>query len=1145
MSSPFWKYFLTMIILYSLYKIGSTLFSNKRELHFWVPWVVWLFLVHLFVVCGIYATMPEWRQMVVPIWSPSGVVLFFHIISLLIYPIVLTLICRTFWLSVLRKVFSNWEEKDMRISVLVEASIGFLIFSVWLLVLGSIGYYTLNWLIVILALMSIWGWNGWKKTYNDIFTKKAIFENHVSWEWFMALVAPRLLSAEFSFFILSLMMSVAMISIIRPMPIWWDDLGVYMNFPKIMALTGELLPGAGMYTWQLITWTWFLIGYNASQAFFINQLWSLLAIIAITLWLSFLFEQKSKKSILALPLILATVYYVMPMTVFHHTKDMKLDPALLFVSISGFMAFFGLIFKDIVKSKEQYKYIVLVWLILWFAFSIKVTTLMLVLSIFWLYAYRTLSFWWYLGFFFVFLSIFTGANLWSIMNVWMPSDKWLLHIISWFLALLWLWSFIICGIKDRKRLTEFVVGSFILLISFFIWLSPWIIKNTTEVKPWNSHTVDTKTVVLQSLLSWSGAWFLPDFSKIMSAEDYDRRTNIIKNTNISSDWQSNNEDFWRYFWYEDWINNYIRLPINLTFQKNQSWEFTSITYIFLALIPVLFLFARWRFPWVYWSIISIALFVLFAYAFLWPSKWSDGSEKYPINWILKNTYSDISNEELKSGISINEAVSVFVKKPILEWLNSIKLWEPITETLSLKWFSKNPLLYGYILILILNIAFIAVIHFLTKNEEEDRNFREMVVVLNVYWFLFLISAFGIVWYGIFVYFIFFALIWLLASRFYQYNSQDTKNENLFAIKVTLSALLFTFIAIYFVRTALPHAWTNLKSAWFNEYKYNVLDQESTLFTYRSDYLIPIATMNLKDTLSLTGVITEIKTPKLKEILTEASKDRSLFLEVVSQIIPQAQKSKDSTLKKDGAYMANYIYNKVLYPKKEDANLGGIYRIGTFMTYLINKNNSRYYDDSLIFWFDGYFYEESPEKTIEKMKKLWFKFLLIDLNAATIDRDPRRVLTQRYEHLLLTMRAKNLKLVNTDNICLQFALDEYNSWKLQSNEEFMDIAGTNYESYRKNWSGEISAIGRWQKQKNCYNAMLKSISQDNWASKYTYLAGIKDAIEKNNANNNPELLSRIMMSYAGQSFFALYEITDTPIEPNGTKAISTQSGRTIQ
>ena len=124
-------------------------------------------------------------------------------------------------------------------------------------------------------------------------------------------------------------------------------------------------------------------------------------------------------------------------------------------------------------------------------------------------------------------------------------------------------------------------------------------------------------------------------------------------------------------------------------------------------------------------------------------------------------------------------------------------------------------------------------------------------------------------------------------------------------------------------------------------------------------------------------------------------------------------------------MADYVYNTVLYPTKEQENTGGIYRIGTFMTYLINKNLTRYFDDSLIFGFDGYFYdEESPEKTIEKMKTLGFKFLLIDLNAATIDKDPRRALTKRYENLLLTMRAKNLNLVNTDNLCLEFALDEY-------------------------------------------------------------------------------------------------------------------------
>lgn len=45
-----------------------------------------------------------------------------------------------------------------------------------------------------------------------------------------------------------------------------------MNFPKIMAQTGEYLLGAGTYTWQLITGTGFLFENNAAQAFFINQM---------------------------------------------------------------------------------------------------------------------------------------------------------------------------------------------------------------------------------------------------------------------------------------------------------------------------------------------------------------------------------------------------------------------------------------------------------------------------------------------------------------------------------------------------------------------------------------------------------------------------------------------------------------------------------------------------------------------------------------------------------------------------------------------------------------------------------------------------------------------------------------------------------
>ena len=40
-----------------------------------------------------------------------------------------------------------------------------------------------------------------------------------------------------------------------------------------------------------------------------------------------------------------------------------------------------------------------------------------------------------------------------------------------------------------------------------------------------------------------------------------------------------------------------------------------------------------------------------------------------------------------------------------------------------------------------------------------------------------------------------------------------------------------------------------------------------------------------------------------------------------------------------------------------------------MTYLINENGTRYLDDSLVFEFGTFFYDPSPEATIDRMKKI--------------------------------------------------------------------------------------------------------------------------------------------------------------------------------
>lgn len=163
------------------------------------------------------------------------------------------------------------------------------------------------------------------------------------------------------------------------MPIGWDDLGAYMNFPKIMALTGEYILGAGMYPWQMITGTGYFFSYTASQAFYINQLGGILAVIALTCALSLIFEIKNRKFLISLPIILATVFYAMPMNIFQQAKDMKLDPALLFMSIAAFMALYAA-WREKSDYRKNISYTLLAGVLVGFVFTVKFTSLMLILA---------------------------------------------------------------------------------------------------------------------------------------------------------------------------------------------------------------------------------------------------------------------------------------------------------------------------------------------------------------------------------------------------------------------------------------------------------------------------------------------------------------------------------------------------------------------------------------------------------------------------------------------------------------------------------------------------------------------------------------------------------------------------------------------
>lgn len=128
--------------------------------------------------------------------------------------------------------------------------------------------------------------------------------------------------------------------------------------------------------------------------------------------------------------------------------------------------------------------------------------------------------------------------------------------------------------------------------------------------------------------------------------------------------------------------------------------------------------------------------------------------------------------------------------------------------------------------------------------------------------------------------------------------------------------------------------------------------------------------------------------------------------------------------------------------------------------------------------------------------MWLWYFLVDLNAATIDKDPRRDLTRRYETLLKTFTSEKLELVQTDSICLMLALEQYKESDKSEKalNDYLYLAWVNYESYLPNGS----IVWRRSKLWGCYDTVVwlinwKKITNDN----YSYLIWLVNEI------NNPK------------------------------------------
>jgi len=1008
-------YFLIIWVIYGVYKLIQVTISSKK-VSFTPFSILNYFLIHLLVLCIIFFSLNDWA---IGWWF----ILFFKILSYSFFPALIIFISTAFWKKIISlSNLSIFQDKKNNILSFVASvwiwffSFLFLLDTIWIL-----GFYNLYAVFLILILFWILSYKQILELFDSCFSYNIEFD-------FEEGNYMKLISTEIFFIVSTLILSVSLINIVRPFPIWWDDLWAYMNYPHLMAEAWSILSLGWMQAWQTFTGIGYMLN-STTQAFFFNIVWWFLSFISIVL-ITWDLLKSQKKTFLNIPLLVWTIFISMPMIVFQQAKDMKLDAWLFFVSIiSLYLLFKYYLIKESpskpliqqIKSHipsplrrglgwgllnlEKIIIFLLIWILAWFAFTIKFTSLLLISWLIWIISFTRLWLSWFLAYLSFYFAIFTKLNLWKHMHVVFNPDKIsnFENIFSLLALIAWAWFLTYSLSKNKEKIKIFFCELLIFLLWVIIAILPWI---------WRNVYVSYPDISVWTILWWKTEKFDYDYTSIHTKEKIEEIKNAKESIAISSSWTTNNEDLWRYFGYEGWINNYLKLPWNLTMQKNQWWEFTDIWFLYLALLPLILLFLPFKNKnYAYWVLAFFIFWILIVFS----------------TWLTS----------LMSLITI-----------------------PFWYSIILLWFLIPTIFFLYTL----------------KDTNKNYLFKLNLIFASFYTFLWTISAFWIVWYWITMYFSFLLMIALWIHYLSSYDNNDWKEEKLSKLYWSIIVLLIIFI--YLIFSVFPHSFNNLKGASYAEYKLWDITMAESSYLYHPEYLKILFELNIAEDKKSEFILNTINSKAINGSIKQLKWENniSLTVEILKKYQTQANIPKELVIQARKSLQD--IYSWISNPEEKYKNKVWIYRIWTFLKYHISENNNRLLEDSLIFNFNDYIYDKDPDKTVENLDKLWLKYLLVDLNAATIDRDSRHNLTKRYERLLSTFVSDKLELVETDSICLKIWLDDYKTTK--DIDRYMNLAGVNYESY-KDWK----TINRRDKAITCYKYINELVKQDLISKNFRY------------------------------------------------------------
>ena len=272
--------------------------------------------------------------------------------------------------------------------------------------------------------------------------------------------------------------------VVRPFPIGWDDLGSYLNRPRLLVSYGTFIDKMSSFQWEYLSALGYLLyGFNSifgsTVSMMTNWMAGLFALFVIMAFSRHFLGPKAG-------VLSGLLYYTLPLIGHFSFADMKTDNAVFALQAISILCLFIFLFPsggdEEVPAERKWQWLALSGAFCAFAFGTKITSIMVLMMLGGVLLGSLLHWTAFIGVVSIAFMIFAKQNAFNVVDV-MGRVGWefITPQIFFLLSIIFEVSLLIIAFwRGRKMIGTSLRASIIIIAAFVICIAPWILHNNIQ-----------------------------------------------------------------------------------------------------------------------------------------------------------------------------------------------------------------------------------------------------------------------------------------------------------------------------------------------------------------------------------------------------------------------------------------------------------------------------------------------------------------------------------------------------------------------------------------------------------------------------------------------------------------------------------------